>query len=226
MISRELEVSLHACFVDARKKRHEFVTVEHLLLCLLDNPSAKATLLACSENIDSVEVLRKSLEDFIKNNTPTVVENGIEVDTQPTLGFQRCVQRAIMWIKDIKKEVSGAEVLLAIFGERDSHAVSFLHEQNIIRLDVVSYISHGIRKDGKLENDLQSMSVFQFFMKLKDGEVDPRYVKLVKKFKALINKEGGGFGSTQKMTFPDFLSSDKVALSSSVEKSKVTLRKK
>lgn len=226
MISQELEVSLHACFVDARKKRHEFVTVEHLLLCLLDNPSATEVLKALSvEGFDVVADLRKDLEAFIKDNTPITVGTN-EVDTQPSLGFQRCLKRAIMWIKDIKKEVSGAEVLLAVFGERDSHAVYFLHEQNIIRLDVIGYISHGIRKDGKLENDLQSMSVFQFFMKLKDGEVDSRYLKLVKKFKALINKEGDGFGSAQKITFPDFLSSDKVALSSSVEKSKVTLQKK
>ena len=122
MIAQELEVSLHMAFVEARQQRHEFITVEHLLLALLDNPSAAEVLRACSANIDD---LRKSLTNFIKDNTPQVAGTD-DVDTQPTLGFQRVIQRAIMHVQSTgngKKEVTGANVLVAIFGEKDSHAV-------------------------------------------------------------------------------------------------------
>jgi ATP-dependent Clp protease ATP-binding subunit ClpA len=146
MIAQELEVSLHMAFVEARLQRHEFITVEHLLLALLDNPSAAEVLRACAANIDD---LRKSLTSFIKENTP-VVPGTEEIDTQPTLGFQRVIQRAIMHVQSTsngKKEVTGANVLVAIFGEKDSHAVYYLHQQGITRLDVVNYISHGITKN-------------------------------------------------------------------------------
>ncbi len=145
MIAQELEVSLHMAFVEARQQRHEFITVEHLLLALLDNPSASEVLKACSANIDD---LRKSLTNFILDNTPQVAGSD-EVDTQPTLGFQRVIQRAIMHVQSTgngKKEVTGANVLVAIFGEKDSHAVYYLHQQGVTRLDVVNFIAHGIRK--------------------------------------------------------------------------------
>jgi ATP-dependent Clp protease ATP-binding subunit ClpA len=132
-------------FVEARQQRHEFITVEHLLLALLDNPSASEVLKACSANLDD---LRKSLTNFILDNTPQVAGSD-EVDTQPTLGFQRVIQRAIMHVQSTgngKKEVTGANVLVAIFGEKDSHAVYYLHQQGVTRLDVVNFIAHGIRK--------------------------------------------------------------------------------
>ncbi|HEX7437555.1 MAG TPA: ATP-dependent Clp protease ATP-binding subunit ClpA [Caldimonas sp.] len=150
MIAQELEVSLHMAFVEARQQRHEFITVEHLLMALLDNPSAAEVLRACSANNDD---LRKSLLAFIKENTPTV-GGADEVDTQPTLGFQRVIQRAIMHVQSTgsgKKEVTGANVLVAIFGEKDSHAVYYLHQQGVTRLDVVNFIAHGIRKSDSPE---------------------------------------------------------------------------
>ncbi|MBP7204058.1 MAG: ATP-dependent Clp protease ATP-binding subunit ClpA [Propionivibrio sp.] len=143
MIAQELEVSLHMAFVDARQKRHEFITVEHLLLALLDNPSAAETLRASGGNI---EQLRRDLTQFISEHTPTV-EGEDDIDTQPTLGFQRVIQRAILHVQSSgKKEVNGANVLVAIFGEKDSHAVFYLQKQGISRLDVVNFISHGISK--------------------------------------------------------------------------------
>lgn len=143
MIAQELEVSLHMAFVEARQKRHEFITVEHLLLALLDNPSAAEVLRACAVNI---EELRRELTNFINEHTPKV-EGTADIDTQPTLGFQRVIQRAILHVQSSgKKEVTGANVLVAIFGEKDSHAVYFLQRQNVSRLDVVNFISHGIAK--------------------------------------------------------------------------------
>ena len=143
MIAQELEVSLHMAFVEARQKRHEFITVEHLLLALLDNPSAAETLRACGGN---VELLRKDLVRFIEEHTPSI-EGKDDIDTQPTLGFQRVIQRAILHVQSSgKKEVNGANVLVAIFGEKDSHAVYYLQKQGITRLDVVNFISHGISK--------------------------------------------------------------------------------
>ena len=148
MISQELEVSLHMAFVEARQQRHEFITVEHLLLALLDNPSASEILKACAGNLDD---LRKALTRFISDNTP-IIQGPDDVDTQPTLGFQRVIQRAIMHVQSTsngKKEVTGANVLVAIFGEKDSHAVYFMHQQGITRLDVVNFIAHGITKTGQ-----------------------------------------------------------------------------
>jgi len=194
MIAQELEVSLHMAFVEARQQRHEFITVEHLLLALLDNPSAAEVLRACSANIED---LRKSLTNFIKDNTPQVAGTD-EVDTQPTLGFQRVIQRAIMHVQSTgngKKEVTGANVLVAIFGEKDSHAVYYLHQQGVTRLDVVNFIAHGIRKSDPPEptksgesaaeneeatetkgNEKQS-PLEQFTQNLnqmaKDGKIDP-----------------------------------------------------
>jgi ATP-dependent Clp protease ATP-binding subunit ClpA len=193
MIAQELEVSLHMAFVEARQQRHEFITVEHLLMALLDNPSAAEVLRACAANIDD---LRKSLATFIKENTPTVGGNE-EVDTQPTLGFQRVIQRAIMHVQSTgsgKKEVTGANVLVAIFGEKDSHAVYYLHQQGVTRLDVVNFIAHGIKKSDPPEptksnesssneaekeegGDAKGSPLEQFTQNLnqqaRDGKIDP-----------------------------------------------------
>ncbi len=143
MIAQELEVSLHMAFVDARQKRHEFITVEHLLLAMLDNPSAAEVLRACAVDLDE---LRTALANFINEHTPRLPQNS-ESDTTPTQGFQRVIQRAILHVQSSgKKEVTGANVLVAIFGEKDSHAVYFLNQRGVTRLDVVNYISHGISK--------------------------------------------------------------------------------
>ncbi len=193
MIAQELEVSLHMAFVEARQQRHEFITVEHLLLALLDNPSAAEVLRACSANVDD---LRKSLTNFIKDNTPQVAGTD-DVDTQPTLGFQRVIQRAIMHVQSTgsgKKEVTGANVLVAIFGEKDSHAVYYLHQQGVTRLDVVNFIAHGIKKndppeaakssespseaeEGGSEKNEKASPLEQYTVNLnqlaKEGKIDP-----------------------------------------------------
>lgn len=146
MIAQELEVSLHMAFMDARQKRHELITVEHLLLAMIDNPTAAEVLRACGAKL---EVLRSELNQYIEEHTPTVMGQD-EVDTQPTLGFQRVIQRAMLHVQSSgKKEVTGANILVAIYGEKDSHAVFFLHQQGITRLDVVNYISHGVSKVGE-----------------------------------------------------------------------------
>ena len=151
MIAQELEVTLHMAFMDARQKRHEFISVEHLLLAMLDNPSAIEVLRACGANI---ETMREQLGKFIEEHTPRVEgESGSEVDTQPTLGFQRVIQRAILHVQSSgKKEVTGANVLVAVFGEKDSHAVYFLGQQGVTRLDIVNFISHGITKTPQSES--------------------------------------------------------------------------
>ncbi len=143
MIAQELEVSLHMAFMDARQKRHELITVEHLLLAMIDNPTAADVMRACGAKL---EILRGELNQYIEEHTPTV--NGEEeVDTQPTLGFQRVIQRAMLHVQSSgKKEVTGANVLVAIFGEKESHAVFFLQQQGVTRLDVVNFISHGVSK--------------------------------------------------------------------------------
>jgi ATP-dependent Clp protease ATP-binding subunit ClpA len=143
MIAQELEVSLHMAFMDARQKRHELITVEHLLLAMLDNPSASEVLKACGANLDK---LKAEISGHIEEHTP-IVSGLEEVDTQPTLGFQRVIQRAMLHVQSSgKKEVTGANVLVAIFGEKDSHAVYFLHQEGIARLDIVNFIAHGISK--------------------------------------------------------------------------------
>ena len=143
MIAQELEVSLHMAFVEARQKRHELITVEHLLLAMLDNPAAAEVLRASGADIED---LRHALSEFLNEHTP-IMSGTEEIDTQPTLGFQRVIQRAILHVQSSgKKEVTGANVLVAIFGEKDSHAVHFLHQRGINRLDVVNFISHGISK--------------------------------------------------------------------------------
>ncbi len=143
MLSQELEFSLNSAFQSARERRHEFITVEHLLTALLDNSTAARVLRACGGNI---EELRRNLSTFLDENVPTLHPNS-KIDTQPTIGFQRVIQRAVLHVQGVnKREVTGANVLVAIFGEKESHAVYFLHKQNISRFDVVNYISHGISK--------------------------------------------------------------------------------
>jgi len=148
MIAQELEVTLHMAFMDARQKRHEFISVGHLLMAMLDNPSAAEVLRACGANLDA---MRDQLDKFIEEHTPKMPGDG-EVDTQPTLGFQRVIQRAILHVQSSgKKEVTGANVLVAVFGEKDSHAVYFLTQQGVTRLDIVNFISHGITKTPQSE---------------------------------------------------------------------------
>jgi len=146
MLSRELEVTLNLAFKDARKKRHELMSVEHLLLALLDNNSAVNVLNACGADI---EKLRSELEEFLDATTPLIPQNETERETQPTLGFQRVLQRAVFHVQSSgKKEVDGANVLVAIFSEQESHAVFLLKQQDVQRIDVVNYISHGVSKSG------------------------------------------------------------------------------
>ncbi|BAU57513.1 ATP-dependent Clp protease ATP-binding subunit ClpA [Halorhodospira halochloris] len=149
MLSKELEFTLNLAFKDAREKRHEFLTVEHLLLALTDNPAASQVLKSCGADL---ERLRRDLQAFLAETTPLLpVNDGRE--TQPTLGFQRVLQRAILHVQSSgKREVTGANVLVAIFSEQESQAVYFLHKQNISRLDVVNYISHGISSVGGEED--------------------------------------------------------------------------
>src|SRR5665213_2816109 len=150
MIAQELEVSLHMAFVEARQKQHEFITVEHLLLAMLDNPSAQEVLKACGVDLDE---LRGVLADFIAEHTPRLAAHS-DADTQPTQGFQRVIQRAILHVQSSgKKEVTGANVLVAVFGEKESHAVYFLNQRGVTRLDVVNYIAHGITKTPQKKDD-------------------------------------------------------------------------
>ncbi|MGE0081687.1 MAG: ATP-dependent Clp protease ATP-binding subunit ClpA [Thiohalomonadaceae bacterium] len=143
MLSKELEFTLNSAFKKARERRHEFMTVEHLLLALLDNPSAAPVLRACGVDIDK---LRAELEAFIDQTVPLLPVNS-DRDIQPTLGFQRVLQRAVFHVQSSeKKETNGANVLVAIFSEKESQAVYFLNKHNVSRLDVINYISHGIAK--------------------------------------------------------------------------------
>jgi ATP-dependent Clp protease ATP-binding subunit ClpA len=151
MLDKELEQTLNDAFRQAREQRHEFMTVEHLLLSLLENKSAIGVLKACGANLNA---LHNELSIFINENSP-ILSNDDERETQPTLGFQRVLQRAVFHVQSSgRKEVTGANVLVAIFGERESHAAYFLSRQNIARLDVVNYISHGITKISEDDQDI------------------------------------------------------------------------
>ena len=144
MLNRELEVTLNLAFKDARAKRHEFMTVEHLLLALLDNEAAANVLRACAANMDK---LRRDLQEFIDSTTPLIPVHEEDRETQPTLGFQRVLQRAVFHVQSSgKREVTGANVLVAIFSEQESQAVFLLKQQSVARIDVVNFIAHGISK--------------------------------------------------------------------------------
>ena len=145
MLSRELEISFNSAFKYAREHRHEFVTIEHMLLSLLDSPSTIPILTGCGANI---EVLRGELIDYLDDHTP-LLDDEDENDTQPTLGFQRVIQRAVIQVQSSEqKEVTGANILVAIFNEKESQALYILQQQDVNRLDVVNYISHGSLDDG------------------------------------------------------------------------------
>ncbi|WP_456417793.1 ATP-dependent Clp protease ATP-binding subunit ClpA [Thiolapillus sp.] len=158
MLSQELEYVLNQAFINATQKRQEFITIEHLLLALLGNPSAVDVLKACGADLD---LLADNIRQFIQENCPLLPE-GEEQEAQPTIGFQRVLQRAVFHVQASgKKEVSGANVLVAIFSEKDSQAVYFLNQQGITRLDVVNYMAHGISRVGKTDADEESMDGVQ-----------------------------------------------------------------
>ncbi|MEO6365907.1 MAG: ATP-dependent Clp protease ATP-binding subunit ClpA, partial [Luteimonas sp.] len=153
MFSKDLEQTIGQCYKRAREARHEYMTVEHLLLALLDNPSAEGVLKACNADFHR---LRSELEQAIETSVAKLLDDDGR-DTQPTLGFQRVLQRAVYHVQSSgKKEVTGANVLVAIYGEKDSHAVYYLNQQDVTRLDVVNYLSHGIAKIGEDEPSQQS----------------------------------------------------------------------
>ena len=191
MIAQELEVSLHLAFVEARQKRHEFITVEHLLLAMLDNPSAAHVLRACGADI---EELRAVLTDFINTHAP-IVPGSEDVDTQPTVSFQRVIQRAILHVQSTnRKEVTGANILVALFSEKDSHAVFFLNQRAITRLDVVNYIAHGINKVGqsdiqKPQTDVDTEQEQSQKGALHDYTIDLNALALAGKVDPLIGRE-------------------------------------
>jgi len=146
MLSKDLEVTLNGAFREAKAKRHEFMTVEHLLLALMDNAAALEVLRKVGADLDK---LRTDLTEFIDSTTPLIPAGDASRETQPTLGFQRVLQRAVFHVQSSgRKEVTGANVLVAIFSEQESQAVFFLKQQNIARIDVVNYIAHGISKVG------------------------------------------------------------------------------
>jgi len=143
MLSKNLEISLHRALALAKKHRHEYATLEHLLYALLDDPDATAVMRGCGMSLAD---LKKHVTDFIENELVSLVVDEVE-EARPTAGFQRVIHRAAIHVQSAgKSEVTGANVLVALFSERDSHAVFFLQEQDLSRLDVVNYISHGIVK--------------------------------------------------------------------------------
>ncbi|MFT5033713.1 MAG: ATP-dependent Clp protease ATP-binding subunit ClpA [Bacteroidia bacterium] len=189
MLSRDLEATLGQAFKEARTKSHEYMTVEHLLFALLDNEAAKKVLVACGVDMRQ---LRFDLVEFIEATTPLIPESDMERETQPTLGFQRVLQRAVFHVQSSgKQEVTGANVLVAIFSEQESQAVYFLKQQNIARLDVINYITHGLSRiaeddqavDGSIKSDEEGAEtgsdrpLDQFAVNLnkeaEEGRIDP-----------------------------------------------------
>jgi len=172
MLSKELEFTLNLAFKKAHERKHEFMTVEHLLLALIDNPTAAKVLKACGADM---ERLRRNIEQFIDENTPLLPDDPSS-ETQPTLGFQRVLQRAVFHVQSSgQNEVTGANVLVAIFSEQESHALFLLHQQDIARLDVVNYISHGISQvhgDSK-QPDGEGLSVDEQVQEVKAPEKSP-----------------------------------------------------
>ncbi|MCB1675646.1 MAG: AAA family ATPase, partial [Halioglobus sp.] len=171
MLSKDLEQSLNDAFRGARAKRHEFMTVEHLLLALLDNNDAVRVLKACGADIS---VLRGDLVEFVDATTPLIPQDEEDRDTQPTLGFQRVLQRAVFHVQSSgKSEVTGANVLVAIFSEQESQAVFFLKTQSVARLDVVNYITHGISKVSEEGDAADTGAAGPEEPTLEEGEANP-----------------------------------------------------
>ena len=191
MIAPDLEVSLHMAFVESRQKRYEFITVEHLLLSMLDNASAAEVLHAC---LVDIEELRTVLLDHLERHTP-IIKGTDEVDTQPTLGFQRVIQRAILHVQSSgKKEVTGANVLVSIFGEKDSHAVYFLQQRGLTRLDAVNFISHKIKKipqesTAKTENEGDAEAESNSGGVLESYTVNLNHMALMNRIDPLVGRE-------------------------------------
>jgi ATP-dependent Clp protease ATP-binding subunit ClpA len=179
MLNKDLELTLNLAFRFARERRHEYMTVEHLLLALLDNPSAADALKSCGANIDK---LRGELSTFIDSTTPLIPDGELDRDTQPTLGFQRVLQRAVFHVQSSgKTEVTGANVLVAIFNEQESQAVFLLKKIDISRLDIVNYISHGVVKSDKPDtSDESSMD--------ENGETVVDESRLLETFTANLNQ--------------------------------------
>ncbi len=176
MLNKELEQTLNQAFKEARQQQHEFMTVEHLLLGLLENAAAKEALLACGANLHH---LSQELSSFIEQTTPVIPEDDGERETQPTLGFQRVLQRAVFHVQSSgNSEVSGANVLVAIFSEQESQAVYFLKKSDISRLDVVNFISHGIRKDEEPNSEQTQV----------DSESQSEEVKQLESFASNLNQ--------------------------------------
>ncbi|EKD77016.1 MAG: ATP-dependent clp protease ATP-binding subunit, partial [uncultured bacterium] len=149
MFSKSFELTLNSAYARAREKKHEFITVEHLLLALVDNPEASEVLLACGANLDR---LRAGLGIFVDETTPALTIGENERDIQPTISFQRVLQRSIYQVQGIgQTEVSGAHALVSVFGEPDSQAVYFLHQENVTRIDVIKYTTQGIMKSRQTE---------------------------------------------------------------------------
>ena len=188
MLNKDLEQTLNSAFVFAREQRHEFMTVEHLLLALMDNPAAQEALKACGADI---EVIRSELTEFVKDTTPLILDDSdSERETQPTLGFQRVLQRAVFHVQSSgKEEVTGANVLVAIFSEQESQAVYILKKADVTRLDVVNFISHGVSKNDEdtethteineegAEGETNQSALDKFATNLnvqaRDGKIDP-----------------------------------------------------
>ena len=187
MLNKDLEVTLNLAFQQARDARHEYMTVEHLLLALIDNPAAQEALVACGANLDK---LRGEVSSFIQQTTPIIADPEEEKETQPTLGFQRVLQRAVFHVQSSgRNEVTGANVLVAIFSEQESQAVYLLRSGEVTRLDVVNFISHGFSKEDidtdaepnriedQTETEEERSILSQFTSNLnelaKKGEIDP-----------------------------------------------------
>ncbi|PZN29388.1 MAG: ATP-dependent Clp protease ATP-binding subunit ClpA, partial [Proteobacteria bacterium] len=179
MLSSELEICLNEAFQSAREARHEFMTVEHLLLAIVDTARVRDILRACGADVAR---LRKDLKDFIDQTTPRLKDDD-DREVQPTLGFQRVLQRAVFHVQSSgKKEVTAANVLVAIFSEKHSHAAYLLSMQDVARLDVVNYISHGLSKvgDDRAEKDDTSTGA--------EAERDGEGSTALEKFTTNLNK--------------------------------------
>src|SRR3990167_5617955 len=170
MFSKSFEMTLNSAYSRAREKKHEFITVEHLLLALVDNPEASEVLLACSANLDR---LRAGLGIFVDETTPSLTQQ-LDRDIQPTISFQRVLQRSITQVQGIgQTEVNGAHALVSIFGEPDSQAVYFLHQENVTRIDVMKYTTQGIMKSRQAEEyhfDVNPSADAQSFARETGGE--------------------------------------------------------